>query len=141
MHVFLFGDLKQLPPATSKAPFIVDPTIHNTFAFRVLRENRRIVADEGRREELENFHFVLDDMGHGRATPRVKQFLIDAYLKAAFENTQTAAAVPLEGYTTIFTKRRHRDRWNRAHTAASNSSAAGVDSSFDARPMWRKLAA
>ena len=28
-----------------------------------------------------------------------------------------------------------------AHIAASHASAAGVDSSFDARPMWRKLAA
>ena len=28
-----------------------------------------------------------------------------------------------------------------AYIAASHSSAAGVDSSFDARPMWRKLAA
>ena len=114
MHVFLFGDLKQLPPATSKAPFIVDPAVHNTFAFRVLRENRRIVADDARREELENYHHVLDDMGHGRATLRVKQFLIAAYLRAAMEKTQTATAAPLEGCTTIFTKRRHRDRWNRA---------------------------
>ncbi len=114
VHVLMFGDLKQLPPATSKAPFIVDPAVHNTFAIRVLRENRRVVADEARREELENYHNVLDDMGHGRASLRVKRFLIDAYVRAALEKTQTATRVPLEGYTSIFTKRRHRDRWNRA---------------------------
>ena len=113
MHVLMFGDLKQLPPATSKAPFIVDPVVKNTFAFRVLRENRRIVADEARTEELENYHNVLDDMGHGRATMRVKRFFIDAYVRAAFEKTQTATGVPLEGYTSIFTKRRHSNRWSK----------------------------
>ena len=44
VHVLLFGDLKQLPPATSQAPFIVLPLVQ-TFDFRVLRENRRVVKD------------------------------------------------------------------------------------------------
>ena len=39
IHLLLFGDFKQLPPATGKAPFIVMPLVH-TFQFRVLRQNR-----------------------------------------------------------------------------------------------------
>ena len=38
------GDFKQLPPATSKAPFIVVPWVVQRFDFRVLRQNRCIVA-------------------------------------------------------------------------------------------------
>ena len=36
-HVILFGDLKQLPPATSKPPLIVLPYVVEYFEFRVLR--------------------------------------------------------------------------------------------------------
>ena len=39
IHLLLFGDFKQLPPATGKAPFIVVPLVQ-TFQFRVLRQNR-----------------------------------------------------------------------------------------------------
>ena len=39
LHLLLFGDFKQLPPATGKAPFIVLPRVH-AFQFRVLRQNR-----------------------------------------------------------------------------------------------------
>ncbi len=47
-----------LPPATSKAPFIVIPSVVNDFQFRVLRQNRRVVAgtedrkDDGRRQAV-----------------------------------------------------------------------------------------
>ena len=89
VHLILFGDLKQLPPATSelcrrigndfvaamfptrppppsgvetlegfrgKPPFISIPRVYQKFDFRVLRQNRRVVSDERRRDELENFH-------------------------------------------------------------------------------------
>ena len=44
LHVILFGDFKQLPPATSHPVFIVSPDVYNNFDFRVLQQNRRIVA-------------------------------------------------------------------------------------------------
>ena len=50
------------------------PAVFNTFDFRVLRENRRVVKDEGgnaaRQAELENFHRVLMNVSEGKATQR-----------------------------------------------------------------------
>ena len=40
----------------SKPPFISIPRVYQKFDFRVLRQNRRVVSDERRRDELENFH-------------------------------------------------------------------------------------
>ena len=41
-----------LPPATSKAPFIVVPWVVQRFEFRVLRQNRRIISStEDRRDD------------------------------------------------------------------------------------------
>ena len=103
---------RQLPPATSKAPFIVFPTVISDFDFRVLRQNRRVVTgDADRADELENFHGVLSDISWGRATERVRDFIIGAYVKGAV--CGTAERSELEGSTSVFTKRRFRDRWNR----------------------------
>ena len=38
--------------ATGKAPFIVEPLVRD-FEFRVLRQNRRVVVDETRRDEIQ----------------------------------------------------------------------------------------
>ena len=108
-------DFKQLPPATSKAPFIRLPAVRNEFDFRVLRQNRRVVKDDddsSRKIELENFHKVLLDVSMGIASDRVKQFIIQSYVKGMI-SCGTAKNSDLEGNTAVFTKRRYRDRWNR----------------------------
>ena len=44
LHVLLFGDFKQLPPATSKPPFIMLDTVYNTFDFALYSEGFTQVA-------------------------------------------------------------------------------------------------
>ena len=105
--VFARGDFKQLPPATSKAPFIVTPSVYADFSFRVLRQNRRIVAGTADRQaELEDFHEVLTDISWGRASPRVRKFIVNAYVKGA--KCGSAERSELEGSTSVFAKRRFR---------------------------------
>ena len=111
LHLALFGDFKQLPPATTERPFICEPTVHEVFDFRVLRENRRVFVEEDRREESEEFHRVLNDVAWGHSTDRVKQFIIAAYVRGA--HVGCAEKSEFEGSTSVFTKRRYRDRWNR----------------------------
>lgn len=77
------GDFKQLPPATSKAPFIISPSVYDVFDFRVLRENRRVVSDNERAAELDIFHEVLTDISWGVASNQVRKFIIDAYVRGA----------------------------------------------------------
>ena len=79
VHMILFGDFKQLPPATSKPPFIAIPEVHRGFDYRVLRQNRRVVADEARKHDIEAFHGVLFDVAHGISSERVKDFIVQAY--------------------------------------------------------------
>ena len=100
-----------MPPASSRAPFIVLPLVARQFAFRCLRENRRVVQDESRRAELDSFHRVLTDISHGAATNEVRDFMIDAYVRGY--QIATAEHVPFEGSTAVFTRRRYRDKWNR----------------------------
>ena len=110
VHLLLFGDLKQLPPATSQAPFIVLPIVQ-TFDFRVLRENRRVVKDLHRQAELDAFHEVLSDISLGKASNAVRAFIVESYLRGA--SVRRAETVDFEGSTAVFTKRRYRDKWNR----------------------------
>ena len=109
-HLLLFGDFKQLPPATSQAPFIIDPYVTRTFDFRMLAQNRRIVDDETRRKELDQFHEALTSISEGVPSDLVKRFLVDCYVRGARIAAET---VDFEGSTAVFTKRRYRDKWNR----------------------------
>ena len=108
--MLLFGDMKQLPPASSQAPFVVLPILQS-FDIRVLRQNRRVVKDAGRQLELDLFHRVLTDISLGRASNVVRQFVIDSYLRG--DAIRKPENVDFEGSTAVFTKRRYRDKWNR----------------------------
>ena len=105
------GDFKQLPPATTKQPFICHTSVHGMLDFRVLRENRRVCIDEARARELETFHSALGDVALGHPTERVKELVVEAYVRGAHVGCAERAEV--EGSTSVFTKRRYRDRWNR----------------------------
>ena len=76
----------------------------DTFAFRMLRQNRRL------QEGSDAFHGTLEDIGAGVYSDQVRQFLIEAYKRGA-EMTQDN--VGFEDSTACFTKRRYRDRWNK----------------------------
>ena len=134
-HIMLFCDFKQLSPVTSKArnvcrmtlvgagkrggalssqaPFIVLPYIIDTFEFRVLRQNRRVVksGDVDRSAELEKFHRVLNDISWGVASEDVRSFIVESYARGASSNC--AEQTVFGGSTGVFTKRRYRDRFNR----------------------------
>ena len=107
MCVHLWFRVPRRMPIQTQAPFIVLPFVTNRFDFRVLRENRRVVQDESRREEIEAFHEVLTDISLCRCTSVVRRFLVNAYVKGA--KIGSAERSPLEGNTAVFTKRRYRD--------------------------------
>ena len=111
VHFGLFGDFKQLPPASSRAPFIRLPSFARDFEFRCLNENRRVVRESGREAEIQNFHEVLADISEGKASEKVRKFIIDAYVRG--RHFTIAEEVPVEGTTTVVTRRRYRDKWNR----------------------------
>jgi len=105
VHLILALDLKQLPPATSQAPFVAaDPHLLDTFAFRVLRQNRRLIMG------TDSFHDTLEDIAAGTVSDKVRQYLVDSYVRGA---RMTQDNVEFEGSTACFTKRRYRDRWNK----------------------------
>ena len=88
------------------------PSVRDTFRFVVMRQNRRVLPGDGsRNSEIEEFHAVLNDVAHCSPTPKVAEFLIQAYGKGALTS---AKRVEYEGNTSIFTKRRYRDAWNRS---------------------------
>ena len=103
---------RQLPPATSNAPFIADTRFIHAFDFRVLRQNRRVISgDADRQEELDEFHEVLNDIAWCRETERARRFIVQAYVRGGVVGC--AERAELEGSTAVFPKRRYRDRYNR----------------------------
>ena len=77
------------------------PSVVEQFDFRALRENRRAVG-----EDTEEFHRVLADVSWGEATQRVRDFVVNAYVRGA--SIGCADRTELEGNTSVFTKRRCR---------------------------------
>ncbi len=105
---------RQLPPATGQAPWIRIGWVRDSFDFRVLRQNRRVVKGESsdtadRTEEIENFHGVLMDVSMGIASERVRKFIVQAYVRGTLI-CGTADHAELEGNTSVFTKRRQELR-------------------------------
>ncbi len=76
------------------------------------RENRRVVNDPSRQASIEEFHTVLSDVSYGECTDMVKKFIVQSYVRGA--RYGSAELCPLEKVTSVFTKRRYRDAWNRA---------------------------
>ena len=114
VHHIICCDFKQLPPATSRPPFIAaDPAVLTTFSFRTLKQNRRLAvgSDPDHQCRLDAFHDVLETIAHGRVTPAVRRFFCTAYVRGA---GITPDSVPFEGHTAVAAKRRYRDRWNAA---------------------------
>ena len=110
--MFRLLDFKQLPPATSRPVFIVSPDVYNNFDFRVLQQNRRVVAGtEDRATELNTFHTVLSKISWGEDCDVVKDFIVAAYVRGG--TCGVAQNCEYDGSTAIFTKRRYRDAWNR----------------------------
>ena len=70
-----------------------------SFDFRVLRQNRRVVQDEARRQEIENFHEVLNDISYCRCSTVVREFIINAYVRGAQVGGGTSEHSPFEGNT------------------------------------------
>ena len=77
------------------------PSVVEQFDFRVLRENRRAVG-----VDTEEFHRVLADVSWGEATQRVRDFVVNAYVRGA--SIGCPDRTELEGNTSAFTKRRCR---------------------------------
>ena len=76
----------------------------NAFEFRCLRQNRRVVAgDEDRTQELDDFHEVLSDISWCRETAKVRQFIVEAYVRGAAVGS--AERAELDGSTAAFCKR------------------------------------
>ena len=113
VHLLLPVDYKQLPPATSRPPFIAaENAVIEHFRFRVLRQNRRIATSEDAEQQqgFEHFHTTLESIAMNQTTDDVRQFFIGAYVPGA---GITQKDVPFEDNTAVFPMRRSRDRWNR----------------------------
>ena len=78
-----FEAARQLPPATSKPPFIVFPNVISMFSFRCLHQDRRLVKGPAREASARAFHQILEDISYGRATNDVHNFVVQAYVRGA----------------------------------------------------------
>ena len=59
-----------------------------------------------RREEIEGFHEMLNDVSMGVASQRVRKFLADSYVRGTL-NCATADNAELEGNTSVHRAARH----------------------------------
>ena len=108
----------------------------HSFDFRVLRQNRRVVQDESRRQQIEHFHEVLTDISYCECTPAVRAFIvmwrlfrtlpvrrqyrcIHEEVRVVSKRTvlhRSCTVLCLYECSVETKKRRYRDAWNRAVT-------------------------
>ena len=82
---------------TGGGPELAFPTPWGTLWESLARRPRE---EEGREEELENFHHVLGDISMGNASNEVRKFIIDSYVRGA--KIGNAEAANFEGNTAVF---------------------------------------
>ena len=111
VHIIMFLDFKQLPPATNHPTFLITPEVRKSFRFMTLNENRRVVdGGDERADEINDYHQVLMDVSLGKATDRVRKFFVQKFTEGALTR---AKQEPFEGSTSLFAKRLYRDLWNK----------------------------
>ena len=71
--IIFFGDFKQLPPATSKGPFIIIQGLIEQFDFRVLRQNRRVNVGDAARQGGATLG-AAEQVDYGRAAGTLERF-------------------------------------------------------------------
>ena len=59
------------------------------FEFRTLSQNRRVVKDEARKEELDKFHETLTSISEGVPDELVRRFFVECYVRGARVSADT----------------------------------------------------
>ena len=114
--LLLCGDVRQLPPASGRAPFWSTQTFQTMFEVFRLREDRRHERDPAMRELKEKMAWggSLPEPGQGVATawpvdPDVEEFIDEGYLRGW---GLTADSVDLDLGTALFPRRADVRRYN-----------------------------
>ena len=118
--IILFGDLRQLPPASGAQPFWGTATFQQYFEVFCLREDRRHERDAAMRELKELVAWGGAEHGGGLASDkgwedlwplhdRVRDSIVDMALRGIGLSGDT---VDLEEGTAIFARHNEKDMWN-----------------------------
>ena len=119
-HVLVFGDLRQLPPASSNPPFWASETFQTYFEIFTLREDRRHERDAEMRtlKELiawggcEHTTSLSNDTGWKEQWP-VDRRLVDAFCDMTLQGLGLSGEnIDLEVGTAVFATHAQKDRWN-----------------------------
>ena len=122
-HVLLFGDLRQLPPASGKPPFWASQTFQTTFEIFTLREDRRHERDAEMRNLKELIAWggyahttkVSNDSGWQDPWP-IDQKLFDAIADMTLQGISLSGEnIDLDVGTAIFARHVEKDLWNDAY--------------------------
>ena len=122
-HVLMFGDLRQLPPASGNPPFWASETFQTYFEIFVLREDRRHEKDAEMRELKEliawgghaHKNALPDDQGWQDPWP-IDQTLFDAIVDMTLQGIGVPGeTVDLDKGTAIFARHVEKDLWNNAY--------------------------